>query len=137
MKKLLFSVVFLSLISSQTIIAEDTCSVIGFHPQGTHEYMGPTWCNSISFKNIQVYGPLYADESHITGLTEVNGPIKLTHSQLDKVTIKNTHTPQEVILTTSSEVTGNITFEGPSGSVVVDSNSHFYGKVINGIVINK
>ena len=134
---LLFLVTF-SLLTTQNIFADNTdCFVIGFHSPGTHNYMGPTWCNNLSFENIVVYGPLYSDGSTISGVSTVSGPIKMTKSKFDTINIKNTYTPQKVILQNNSQVTGNITFEGVSGTVLVDATSHVSGKVINGSVVNQ
>lgn len=133
---LLFLITF-SLLVTQKIWADDAnCFVIGFHSPGTHNYMGPTWCNNLSFENIVVYGPLFSDGSTIRGVSTIEGPIKMTHSKFDTINIKNTYTPQKVILQNNSKITGNITFEGPIGTVLIDATSHFYGKVTNGVVVN-
>ena len=133
---LLFLTTF-SLLLTQKIWADDpSCFVIGYHPPGTHQFMGPTWCTHQNFENILVYGPLLSDHSTIGGTSTIQGPLKMTHSQFDVIDMKNTYTPQKVILQNNSEVTGDITFEGPMGQVLVDGTSHVHGKVTNGVVVN-
>ncbi len=150
MKKSLIVFSLFSLFLSQGILADDNCIVVGYHEPNTQTYDGPTFCKSVSIKNIIVYGPLTTnqtkllgkitirgtmtvDQSHIRGNTTISGPIFSTDSTFQKITVENNYSQGYVTLK-NTIIKGPLVFKGQSGIVCKDNNSMLLGGIVNGEV---
>ncbi len=119
-------------------IADDLCTVVGFHKPGTFEYNGPTWCSAVTLPTIVVHGPLTITGSSISGNAEISGPVTASGGIFSDITIANNHSHNIVSLSDGSIVKNNITFETEMpGTVVIDSSSKIEGKIINGVIQKK
>ncbi len=132
MKISFFTIAFIPLFLTHTVLAMDQCSVLGFHQPGTQTYDGPTWCEQVNIKNIIVRGPLQIMQSVMTGSPNVSGPITSSDSRCSSITEENNLTKEIITLKNASIVSGNIIFKGVFGSVVLSQDSKILGRVING-----
>jgi len=116
-------------------LANDVCSVSGYHKPGTYEYNGPTVCDLINFPTIIVHGPLTITGSSISGEAQVSGPIHSSGSIFSSITIENNHSPDKIYLNDNSVVKHDITFVSEiPGKVYIDSTSKVEGHVNNGTI---
>jgi len=134
MKKVLHHFFLLSLLVLNEASANDLCSVLGFHEPGTNIYDGPTFCENVTLKNINVRGPLTILKSKITGVTEVSGPLTADQTTFSSIILDNIGTPITVQLKTRSIINKDITFLGIAGKVMIEDGVKIYGKIINGVV---
>ncbi|EKD92254.1 MAG: hypothetical protein ACD_29C00097G0002 [uncultured bacterium] len=132
MKKSLIAAGILSLFLSHGILAEDVCTVIGFHEPNSQTYDGPTFCSGVTINNIIVRGPLHVDNSTMTGKTQVSGPLFATHTLFDEINIKNDYSQMLVSLKNQTEDRGDLVFEGESGFYKLDNTSNVFGRIVNG-----
>lgn len=129
------SATLISFMMVHAAIAEDYCSVIGYHEPNTQIYNGPTWCSDVKINNLIVRGPLNVGHSTLCGSTNVSGPIISNNAVFDSLTEKNLDS-EKIYLKHASHVLGNIIFYGPRGKVYLSNTSWIHGKVINGVIIH-
>ncbi len=122
---------------SQPILADDACIVIGFHEPNSQTYDGPTYCSSVTIKNIIVRGPLHTDHAVMLGTTQVDGPLFSKSTLFNTIQIKSPFSQMKVRLQDHTIDKHNLIFEGASGLYHVDHSSNIEGKVINGNPMNK
>ena len=133
------SIIALSLFSvflTQVTLAEDQCTVLGYHESNTQIYDGPTWCDHVHIKNISVRGPFDAKMSYFSGNSDVSGPLESNDSKFQSIT-EDEFSPEKITLTHTSQVKGNIVFKGDPGEVILSKTSSVKGKVINGKIIRQ
>lgn len=133
-KRILISGCIASLFLSCSVLAHDSCTVIGYHEPGTQTYDGPTFCDHVTIKNIIVRGPLHVAHSRMRGMTEVSGPIFAKNTVFDNITVENNFSHMLVVLKNTTLDKGNLDFQGESGFYRLDNTSNICGKVINGSI---
>jgi len=123
--------------ASSATANDGSCVVLGVRQPGTNIYDGPTWCGKVNLSYITVRGPLVLNNTMITGETDVSGPVDATDASLKDVVLESQATAVDVTLQDSTNVNGNITFNGSiPGVVYLESGSKISGKVINGKIVN-
>lgn len=132
MKTLLTTICVLFLFLSHPILADDHCSVSGYHDPNTQIYIGATTCTGVTINNINVHGSLTVTDATLLGNTVVTGSIVSSDTRFDEIHIHNNYSHMPIQLKNQSIVNGQLVFDNKSGTYCVDASSFILDGVVNG-----